>query len=161
MGDITGGFIAWAYNPVIVQGFCFGQDRSEPSRGPKEQVTFGLRERAKLSGTCSAFAHVGGFAAEQEVLAWRSEEIDHLGVFVEPCLVLRTSRNDHEVAWAADPLFAAEAELHLAFKHPHDLLIRVTVRLNMDAGPDAPPYAHPLITGENSAADLFAALFLR
>jgi hypothetical protein len=35
------------------------------------------------------------------------------------------------------------------------------VRLNMDAGPDAPPYEHPLITGENPAADIFAGLFLR
>jgi hypothetical protein len=47
--------------------------------------------------------------------------------------VLRTSRNDHDVALAADPLVAAEAKLHLAFEHPHDLLICVTVRLDMDA----------------------------
>jgi hypothetical protein len=58
------------------------------------------------------------------------------------------------VALAADPLFAAEAELHLALEHPHDLLICVTVRLDMDAGSDAPPYDHPLITGENAAGDL-------
>jgi len=32
----------------------------------------------------------------------------------------------------------------------------MTVRLNMDAGLDAPPYEHFLITGENAAADLFA-----
>ena len=31
----------------------------------------------------------------------------------KPCLVLRTSRNDDDVALVADPLFAAEAELHL------------------------------------------------
>jgi hypothetical protein len=31
--------------------------------------------------------------------------------------VLHTSRNDHNVARAADPLFAAEAELHLALEH--------------------------------------------
>ena len=37
-------------------------------------------------------------------------------VFVEPCLVLRTSRNDDDVARAADPLFAPEAELHLALR---------------------------------------------
>src|SRR5262249_5609598 len=104
----------------------------------------------------SAFAHVGGFAAEQEVVAWRSEEIDHLGVFAEPCLVLGASRNDHDVAGAADPLFAAEAELHLALEHPHDLLICVTVRLDIDARPDAPPDDHPLVAGENTAADLCA-----
>jgi hypothetical protein len=40
--------------------------------------------------------------------------------------VLRTSRNDHDVARAADPLFGAEAELHLALEHPNDLLIRMT-----------------------------------
>jgi hypothetical protein len=74
--------------------------------------------------------------------------------------VLGTSRNDHDVALAADPLFAAEAEFHLALEHPHDLLIGVTVRLDMDAGSDAPPYDHPLITGENAAADLFADLLL-
>jgi hypothetical protein len=44
--------------------------------------------------------------------------------------VLRTSRNDHDVTWAADPLFAAEAEFHFALEHPHDLLICVAVRLN-------------------------------
>ena len=37
--------------------------------------------------------------------------------------MLRTSRNDHEVARATDSLFAAEAKLHIAFEHPHDLLI--------------------------------------
>src|SRR5262249_1535814 len=109
----------------------------------------------------SAFAHVGGFAADEEVVTRRREEIDHLSVFAEPCLVLRTSRNDHDVAGAADPLFAAQMELPLALEHPRDLLIGVPVRLNMDAGPDAPPYEHPLITGENATADLFADLLLR
>jgi len=60
--------------------------------------------------------------------------------------VLRTSRN----ALAADPLLAAEAELHLAFEYPHDLLICVTMRLDMDAG----PYAPPLVAGDNATADL-------
>src|SRR5262249_8461352 len=110
--------------------------------------------------SCSTFAHVGGFAAEQGVVARRREEIDHLGVIAEPCLVFCTSRNHDDVALAADPLFAAEAELHLAFEHPHDLLISVTVRLDMDAGPDAPPYDHPLVAGENAAAYLVADLLL-
>src|SRR5882724_5363881 len=112
-------------------------------------------------GLFSLRAHIGGFAAEQEVVARRREEIDHLGVFAVLCLVLHTSRNDHDVALAANPLFAAEAELHLALEHPHDLLICVTVRLDMDAGPHAPPYEHPLVAGENTAADLFADLLLR
>src|SRR5262249_30863992 len=43
---------------------------------------------------------------------------------------------------------------------PHDLPIWVTVRLDMDADPDAPPYDHPLVAGENAAADLFADLLL-
>jgi hypothetical protein len=30
----------------------------------------------------------------------------------------------------------------------------------MDAGPEAPPYDHPLVAGENAAADLFADLLL-
>jgi hypothetical protein len=91
----------------------------------------------------------------------RREEIDHLGVFAEPSLVFRTSRNDLDVARAADPLFAAEAELHLALEHPNDLLICVTVRLDMDPGPDTPPYDHPLVAGENAAADLLLDLLLR
>jgi len=44
------------------------------------------------------------------------------------------------IAARTDPLFAAEPELHLALEHPHDLLICVTVRLDMNAGSDAPPY---------------------
>jgi hypothetical protein len=36
----------------------------------------------------------------------------------------------------------------------------VAVRLNMDAGRDAPPYEHPLVAGENAATDLFADLLL-
>jgi hypothetical protein len=40
----------------------------------------------------------------------RREEIDHLGVFAEPCLMLRTSWNDHDVALAADPLFGGKAD---------------------------------------------------
>src|SRR5262249_36009638 len=75
--------------------------------------------------------------------------------------VLRTSRNDHHIALAADPLFGAEAELHLALEHPHDLLIWVTVRLDMDTDPDAPPYNHPLVARKNAAADLFADLLLK
>jgi hypothetical protein len=65
------------------------------------------------------------------------------------------------VARAADTLFAAEAKRHLALAHPRDLLICVAVRLDMDASPDAPPYEHPLITGENATADLFTDLLLR
>ena len=49
--------------------------------------------------------------------------------------MLRAPWNDHDVAWTADPLFAAEAEVHLPFEHPHDLFVCVTVRLDMDAGP--------------------------
>jgi hypothetical protein len=57
-------------------------------------------------------------------------------VFVEPSLVLlRTSRIDHDVARAADPLFGAEAELHLALEHPNDLLICVKVRLDIGRRP--------------------------
>jgi YspA, cpYpsA-related SLOG family len=44
---------------------------------------------------------------------------------------LRTSRIDHDVARAADPLFGAEAELHLALEHPNDLLICVTVAMKV------------------------------
>ena len=99
---------------------------------------------------------------EPEIAALHDGAVDHLGVFVEPSLVLlRTSRNDHDVARAADPLFGAEAELHLALEHPNDLLICVTVRLHMDASPDAPPYDHPLVAGENATADLLANLLLR
>src|SRR5262249_59133984 len=39
----------------------------------------------------SVFPDVGGFTAHLEVLARRREEIDHLGVFSEPSLVLRIS----------------------------------------------------------------------
>src|SRR5262249_36973467 len=96
--------------------------------------------------------HVGGFAAEEEVVARRREEIDHLGVFAKPSFVLCTSRNNHHVALAADPLLAAEPELHLALEHPHDLLIWVTVRLDMGTSPYAPPDDHPLVARENAAA---------
>jgi putative ABC transport system substrate-binding protein len=51
--------------------------------------------------------------------------------------------------------FLKLSELQLVFEHPHDLLICVTVRLNRGASSDAPPDKHPLITGENPAADLF------
>jgi hypothetical protein len=78
---------------------------------------------------------------EPEIAALHDGAVGHLGVFVEPSLVLlRTSRNDHDVARAADPLFGAEAELHLALEHPNDLLICVPVRLDMDA--PAPPDDH-------------------
>jgi hypothetical protein len=76
-------------------------------------------------------------------------------IFGKPCLVLRTSRNDHNVAGAADPLFAAEAELHFAFEHPHDLLVCVAVRLHMSPSLDL------LVARQNAAADLLGDLFLR
>jgi hypothetical protein len=37
----------------------------------------------------------------------------------------------------------------------------VTARLDRDAGLDTSPYDHPLVAGENAAADLFADLLLR
>jgi hypothetical protein len=43
---------------------------------------------------------------------------------------------------------------------PDDLLIGMTVRLDMDTGSDAPPHDHPLAAGEDAAADLFAELLL-
>src|SRR5215510_7494761 len=55
----------------------------------------------------------------------------------------------------------AEAKFHLALEHPYDLLICVTVGLDMDASPDAPPDDHTLVAGENAAADLLGDLFLR
>jgi len=80
---------------------------------------------------------------EPEIAALDDGAVDHLGVFVEPSLVLlRTSRNDHDVARAADPLFGADAKLHLALVHLNDRLICVRVRLDMDAGPNAPPDDH-------------------
>ena len=60
-----------------------------------------------------AFTHVGGFAAEQEVVARRREKIDYLGVFAEPCFVLRACWNDHDIAAHTDSLLIAEAELIL------------------------------------------------
>jgi hypothetical protein len=75
--------------------------------------------------------------------------------------MFRATRNDHDIALAADPMFGAKAELHLALEHPHDLFICVTVRLDMDPGRDAPPYDHPLTPRKNAAADLFADLLLR
>src|SRR5262245_16272150 len=119
------------------------------------------RRNTRVGWCCFAIAHIGGSAAGEEVVARRGEEIDHLGVLAEPCLVLRTSWDDHDITWAADPLFGAEAELHLSLEHPHNLLVCMTVRLNMDASLDAPPYEHSLITGENAAADLFADLLPR
>jgi hypothetical protein len=55
---------------------------------------------------------------EPGIAALHDGAAEHLGVFVEPSLVLlRTSRIDHDVG----PLFGAEAELHLALEHPNDL----------------------------------------
>jgi hypothetical protein len=68
--------------------------------------------------------------------------------------MFRATRNDHDIALAADPMFGAKAELHLALKHPHDLFIWVTVRLDMDTGSNAPPHNHPLVAGKNAAPDL-------
>ena len=42
-------------------------------------------------------------------------------------MLLRTSRIGDDVAGAADPLFGAETELHLALEHPNDLPICLTV----------------------------------
>src|SRR2546429_6508666 len=52
----------------------------------------------------SAFAHVGGFAADEEVVPRRREEIHHPCVFKEAPFALSTSPYDHGVAWAASPL---------------------------------------------------------
>jgi hypothetical protein len=56
------------------------------------------------------------------------------------------------VASACDSIFAPDQEV---------VARRRTVRLDMNLGPDTPPYDHPLVAGENAAADLFADLFLK
>src|SRR5262249_26793802 len=70
--------------------YVLGADvnRSE-SRGPR------LLPLRGWSGAYLDFAHVGGFAADEEVVARRREEIDHLRVFAEPSLVLCTCWNNH------------------------------------------------------------------
>ncbi len=59
----------------------------------------------------------------------------------------------HRAGRTADPLFAAEAKLHLGPEHPCDLLICRAVRLDMDARRDALPDGHSFIAGENAAPD--------
>ena len=51
-------------------------------------------------------------------------------------------------------------EVHPAPEHPNDLLVWVTVRLDMHASPDTPPYDHPLVAGENAPASVFTDLLL-
>jgi hypothetical protein len=68
--------------------------------------------------------------------------------------VLRTSRNDHDVAQTADRLFAAEANSILP------LSIDTICSFAWTPGPDAPLYDYPLVAGENAAADLVADLLL-
>ena len=65
--------------------------------------------------------------------------------------MLRTSRNNYDFTLAADPPFSAEAELHPALEHPNDLLICVTVRLDIDTAPIA-------VSSLQHAAALFAAV---
>lgn len=86
---------------------------------------------------------------EPEIAALDDGAVDHLGVFVEPSLVLlRTSRNDHDVARAADLLFGAGAELHLALEHPNDLQ---RPQCNSLSGPPAPPAPRLETRGPNKS----------
>src|SRR6516225_4616790 len=131
------------------------KDAYAPHRGAAPWSKLNMR------ASCSAFAHVGGLppsrkssrgGAKKSITSVSSR--NHASCSVPPGMTTTSHL-------PADPLFAAEAEFHLAFEHPHDLLICVTVRLDMDAGPDAPPYDHSLVAGENAAADLFADPLLR
>ena len=63
---------------------------------------------------CSGFAHIGGFATDQEIVARRRKEIDHFSIFAKPCLMFRATRNDHDIALAADSMFGAKVELSVA-----------------------------------------------
>jgi len=74
--------------------------------------------------------------------------------------MLYTPRNDHDVARLQTRCSLPRRNSIFPFEHPDDLLIGVTVRLDMDTGPDAPPYDHPLAAGEDAAADLFAELLV-
>jgi hypothetical protein len=81
--------------PMTPGGTTPPHEGSGLATGSAHRLVFVAAQDRQLRRVCSAFAHVGGFAAEEEVVARRREEIDHLRVFAEPCLVLRTSRNDH------------------------------------------------------------------
>ena len=54
--------------------------------------------------TCSAFAHVGGFAAEEEVVARRCEEIDHLGVVAQAQSVIATMNSSRNNCTSPPPI---------------------------------------------------------
>src|SRR5262245_14172383 len=109
----------------------------------------------------SGFAHIAGLAAGEKIGARRRENVDDLGVFVEPALVLDAARDHHDVAGAAHTPLVAYAELHAALEHPDDLLVGVLMRLHVHAAGDAPPDDHALLAGYDPARDFFAELLLR
>src|SRR5262245_42481445 len=108
----------------------------------------------------SGFAHIAGLAAGEKIRARRGEDVDHLGVLVEPALVLDAARDHHDVARAAHAPLVAHAELHPALEHPHDLLVGVLMGLHMHPRRQAPPHDHALLAGDDPARDFFTdALF--
>src|SRR5262249_7427961 len=77
-----------------------------------------------MRASCSTFADVGGFAAEEEVVARRREEIDHLGVFA-------TGDTRHEFDPAHPTPVVTGASLALIQRYPgalHDILPGVRVK---------------------------------
>src|SRR5262245_7166322 len=107
------------------------------------------------------FAHIAGLAAGEKIGTRRREDVDHLGVLVEPALVLDAARDHHDVARPAHAALVADAELHAAFEHPHDLLVGVLMGFHMHARLHAPPHDHALLAGYDPARNLVADAFFR
>src|SRR5262249_58853324 len=113
-----------------------------------------------MRASCSAFAHVGGLAAGRKSSPGGAKKSttsvssrNHASCSVPPGMTTTSP--------APQTRCSLPRRNSIFPLHPRDLLICVAVRLNMDASPYAPPYEHPLITGENATADLFADLLLR
>jgi hypothetical protein len=68
---------------------------------PREHYEHRDKHRHRPFRRDLTFAYIMEFTARQEIVARRCEEIHHLSVFSEPCLVLEAGWNDRDVPRAA------------------------------------------------------------
>ena len=119
--------------------------RLAPNRRPRSQLTriyrgqqiFSFAQASALLGrhasTIYRLIEAGSICPVETPLGRRVSRVE-----VERLLGAPIDDRSHHIVLAADRLFAAEAEL-LAVERPKDRLICVTVRFDMDPGPNALP----------------------
>src|SRR5262244_2483560 len=97
--------------------------------------------------------HIRRRTPSEKIFARWREDVHDLGVFGGKTFVLDVAGNNCDIAREHRTPLVADAEVHLPFEHPNDLLVRMSMRTSVRARLDFPPHDHSMLARKNAALD--------